>query len=177
MTNILLISEDKIKTELALDDNLYSKHLLPAIKQAQEIELQSIIGTSLLNHIYELIENNLINEDENIIYKSLIDNHIQDYLMYQTLVEIIPILAVKLDNIGVVINQDEKVTNISKERVDYLISFYQYKADFFKKRLQDYLCKNYNLYSQYLTCDCAGIKPNLKDTESCNIFLGGIYHK
>lgn len=177
MTNVLLISEDKIKTELALDNNIYGKYLLPSIKQAQEIELQSIIGTSLLNHIYNLIENNLINEDDNLIYKKLIDDYIQNYLLYQTLVELIPILAVKLDNIGIVINQDEKVTNISKERVDYLISFYQYKADFFKKRLQNYLCKNYNLYSQYLTCDCAEIKPNLKDTESCNIFLGGIYYK
>lgn len=172
---ILLISEKKIKSELALDENIYGKYLLPSIKQAQAISLQTILGTTLLNKIYQLIETQEINRA--VDYKILLDEYIQDFLIYETMTYLIPIVAVKIDNIGVVINQDEKVTNISKNEIDYLIEQYKYKADFFKKNLQVFLCKNHGKYPELSNNEEGIIKPNLQDTESCSIFLGGIYKK
>jgi hypothetical protein len=46
--NVLLISEDYIKSESNLDNNVSGKYLQSAIKLAQDIELQSLIGTKLL---------------------------------------------------------------------------------------------------------------------------------
>jgi hypothetical protein len=46
--NVLLISEDYIKSESNLDNNISGKYLQSAIKLAQDIELQSLIGTKLL---------------------------------------------------------------------------------------------------------------------------------
>ena len=42
MTTILLISEDYVKTNSGLDNNVYGKFLMPAIKEAQEMGLQTI---------------------------------------------------------------------------------------------------------------------------------------
>lgn len=46
--NVLLISEDYIKSESNLDNNVSGKYLQSAIKLAQDVELQSTIGTKLL---------------------------------------------------------------------------------------------------------------------------------
>ena len=53
--NVLLISEDYIKSESNLDNNVSGKYLQSAIKLAQDIELQSLIGTKLLEKIQKLI--------------------------------------------------------------------------------------------------------------------------
>lgn len=177
MTNVLLISEDYIKTNSFLDDNLYSKPLFPCIKLAQDIHLQSILGTALLNDIYNVIENGEINNDENKHYKYLIDNYIRDFLMYEVIVELIPVISVKLENIGMVMNNDEHTSNISKNERDYIETQYKYKADFYANRLRGYLCDNYNTYYSNINSTCGDIKPNLKPNESCGIFLGGIYYK
>ena len=47
MTNILLISEDYIKTNSNLNDNVWGDYLLPAIREAEDIGLQSILGSCL----------------------------------------------------------------------------------------------------------------------------------
>nr|DAO33999.1 MAG TPA: hypothetical protein [Bacteriophage sp.] len=53
--NVLLISEDYIKSESNLDNNVSGKYLQSAIKLAQDIELQSLIGTKLLEKIQKLV--------------------------------------------------------------------------------------------------------------------------
>lgn len=175
---ILLISEDYIKSNSFIDENIYAKSLVPSIKESQDIDLQQIIGTNLLNYIYELIENNLINNDEYINYKKLLDEYIQPFLLYATISNLIPILATKIVNLGVVVNQDEKVTNISKNERDYLIEQYEYKRDFYANLLKNYLCKNKSKYNELNDCSCGGISPNLTDkTEICGLYLNGRFNK
>lgn len=53
--NVLLISEDYIKSESNLDNNVSGKYLQSSIKLAQDIELQSLIGTKLLEKIQKLV--------------------------------------------------------------------------------------------------------------------------
>jgi hypothetical protein len=53
--NVLLISEDYIKSESNLDNNVSGKYLQSTIKLAQDIELQSLIGTKLLEKIQKLV--------------------------------------------------------------------------------------------------------------------------
>jgi len=52
--NVLLISEDYIKSESNLDNNVSGKYLQSAIKLAQDIELQSLIGTKALRKDSEI---------------------------------------------------------------------------------------------------------------------------
>ena len=53
--NVLLISEDYIKSNSTLDNNISGKYLQAAITNAQDIELQSLIGTKLLEKIQKLV--------------------------------------------------------------------------------------------------------------------------
>lgn len=176
MVNILLISEDFIKTNSSIDDNLWGKNLLPAIREAQDMGLQSIIGSCLYKRLLQMVADGSIMDEENVPYKALLDDYIQSYLLYQVQVNVLPIISVKLANIGTVHSNDEYVSNLSNGERDLVSHHYQDKADFYCKRLQDYLKGNKKIYPELdCGCECDGeMKPNLQSHSSCPIWLGGI---
>ena len=172
MTNILLISEDRIKTESALNDNVWGKFLLPAIREAQDINLSQILGENLLDEIYTRVTANTVTGD----YKTLLEDYIQPFLLYQVQANIIPTLNVKMANIGTVLTGDEHVEKLSKSDVDNLMQNIQYKADFYCRRLQEYLLANEVLFG-IEDCQCQRIKSNLNSAASTGLFLGGFRGK
>lgn len=173
MNNTLLISEAYIKTNSGLDENVYGKFLLPAIREAQDINLQSIIGTSLLEKICELVKTGEIQSDDNFEYKYLLDRHIQPYLLYITISNIIPLIGSKIANLGVLISNDERMQNLSKNDKDSLKDYYALRSDHYARRLQSYLCKNYILFPELKECDCQNMQANLKSAATCPIWVGG----
>lgn len=173
MNTTLLVSEKYIKQNSGLDENLYGKFLLPAIREAQEMNLQSIIGTSLYEKICELVNTGEICDDENYEYKYILDKHIQPYLMYMTIANIIPLIGSKITNLGTVVSNDEHVENLSKNDRDSLKDYYTLRSDHYARRLQNYLCKNYILFPELKTCDCEAMNANLKSAATSPIYLGG----
>lgn len=177
MTNILLISEDTVKTHSNLNDNVWGKNLLPAIREAQDIYLQQIIGTCLYHRLMDLVESGDIAELEYAPYKDLLDDKIQDFLLYQTLSCIIPVLNVKLANYGTSLSNDEHLVQLGQKDADLVLNYYEDKADFYGKRLQNFLKANFNQFPE-LSCGCDGdIKPNLDSSASSSIWLGGLRGK
>lgn len=175
MTSVLLVSEDFIKTNSAIDDNLFGKFLLPAIREAQDVGLQSIIGSCLYKKLISLISEGLILDEEYAAYKALLDDYIQPYMLYQVHVGIVPIISVKLANIGTVLTNDEYVSNLNNKERDLVLHHYQNLADSYCKQLQNYLKTNKDLYPELeCGCECDGnIKPNLNSSASSDIWLGG----
>lgn len=174
--NILLISEDYIKSESNLDNNVSGKYLQSAIKLAQDIALQSTIGTKLLESLQKKCmdtEDNIDNE-ENIKYKELLDYYIQPFLLYQVLSDIIIPITYKLSNFGVMRTDDEKDIVAEPSQVNLLKKYYQDKADFFKNRLQDWVITYYNDFPElYSYKPLKDLYPNLYSSSSCTIWLGG----
>ena len=78
MTDVLLISEAKLREFTDINNNVDSALLTNAIREAQDIELQRVIGTLLYNKILSDVEGSTISGD----YKDLLDNWIQDFLLY-----------------------------------------------------------------------------------------------
>ena len=176
MTNndVLLISEDYIKSITNISDNIAGDYLLPSIKLAQDIELEYTIGTQLLEKIQELIYNNDISNQNNEMYKLLLDKYIQPYLAYATIKHLTPTVAYKLANQGVIRTDDEKSYNITSNEVDKVIDYYSHIANTFKKRLQLFLIANYNEFPELLNWkSLADIRSNLYSAAGCNVNLGG----
>ena len=169
INNVLLISEDFVKTNSNLGDNVWGKYLLPAIREAQHIHLQSIIGTRLYESILNKVkEGSLIDQ-----YKELVDDYCQWYLLYEVLSDVIDILDVKLVNLGTVRTRDEYVDNISDDERVRLKSNYKFKADWYCRRLQEYLLDNADAFPELDACACESIRANLQSAASTGIFLGG----
>lgn len=170
MTNTLLISEKYVKTQSNIQDNVWGDFLTPAIREAQDIELQPIIGRPLYKKILKEVEEKDVEER----FKTLIEDWIQPYLLYQTIVSLIPIIGTKLGNIGTVISNDEHVQNISSSERENLEYRYRYLADHYKSELQKYLLANKDLYPE-LTSTCLK-SLNLKSSNSLPLWTGGLRH-
>lgn len=171
MTKILLISEDYIKTNSGLNDNVWGNYLTPAIREAQDIKLQQILGTSLYEAILEQVKNGAIKNDHFKPYKTLLDDYIQPYLMYQTISDLVPIIGVKLTNIGVVVSNDEHLTNLTQGERELVQTYYGQRAEFYGKRLQNFLIDNRADYKELAICE--DIKPTLDSVAETGLWLGG----
>lgn len=169
MTDILLISEDFVKTNSGLNDNVFGSYLTPAIRDAQDMRLQSVIGTNLYKSILDQIDTDTLQPQ----YKTLLDDYIQVFLMYQTISDLVPIIGVKLTNLGVVVSNDEHLTNLSQGERDLVQNYYLERADFYCRRLQEYLLANRDKYPELKDCDCDSMRANLYSSASTGLFLGG----
>ena len=176
MTNndVLLISEDFIKSTTNVSDNISNDYLLPAIKLAQDINLESTIGTQLLQKLQKLVFDNDISNQENEMYKLLLDKYIQPYLAYATIQHLTPTVAYKLANQGVLRTDDDKSYNITSNEVDKVMDYYNHIANTYKKRLQLFLIANYNEFPELLNWkSISDIRANLYSAAGCNLSLGG----
>ena len=172
--DVLLISESYIKSITNISDNISNDYLLPSIKLAQDIELESTIGSRLLQKLQELVFDNDISNQDNSMYKLLLDKYIQPYLAYATIQHLTPTVAYKLANQGVLRTDDEKSYNVTSNEVDKVMDYYSHISNTFKKRLQLFLIANYNEFPELLNWkSIADIRANLYSAAGCNVNLGG----
>lgn len=176
MTNndVLLISESYIKSVTNISDNIANDYLLPAVKLAQDVDLESTIGTQLLQKLQKLVYDNNISNEENAMYKLLLDNYIQPFLAYCTIKHIVPTVAYKLVNQGIIRTEDEKSYNVTSNEVDKVADYYNHLSNFYKKRLQMFLISKYNSFTELLNWkSISDIRANLYSAAGCNVNLGG----
>lgn len=172
ISEILLTNEQYVRGITNIDNNIQSKFLLSAIRESQEINLQEIIGTTMLNKLKQLILTGQIAEDKNIVYKSLLDE-CQMFLAYSTIVKLCLITSVKISNGGLQQTSDENLTVLNIEDTFTLQEHYQQKADYFAKRLQAYILNNKEDIPEIGENKCNDIRATLHSAASTNIFLGG----
>lgn len=168
--DVLLINENVIKSITNISENVNGGYILPAIKLAQDIDLEETIGSELKQSLQKKVFDNTLDTK----YKFLLDEYIQPYLTYAAIVELIPNVAWKIGNAGVMVTNDEKMTNVSTNDVDKIRNHYKHLADVYKGRLQKYLIANYSEYPELgKSTGIDKIRHNLYSTASCNLNLGG----
>ena len=173
MTKVLLISEDYIKTNSALNDNLFGKYLTPSIMEAQDINLQTYLGECLYKTILGMVADNSITASTNEVYKALLDDYVQPYLLYQVQANIIPTINVKLGNIGSVVSNDEHISTLSQANIDLVQSDFQHKADFYAQRMLNFIL-NHSSEFNLDECACKELKAHLNSAASTGLWLGGL---
>lgn len=169
---IFLTNENYVRELTNIDNNTQSKFLLAAIREAQEIGLQSIIGTTMLKHLKDLIGSGLINDETNQKYKNLVDE-CQLYLAYQAISNLCLVTNVKISNGGLQQTSDENLTVLDINDGFTVETHYQNKADFFARRLQQFILNNLKDYPEIDACTCNQMHANLGYAATTNLFLGG----
>lgn len=156
MSKVILSSEKTLKEMTILPENLNGQVIQQAIIEAQEIYLQELISTKLLDKLCNLVAEETISLPENAKYKELLDKYIQPFICYRALTEIQYPLLLQNRNLGNVKTTDTNVNSANIDEVDKLINFYRNKASFYANRLTKYLCKNHTKFPEYEHCDCEG---------------------
>lgn len=145
MTKVFLIDETILKSETPLGDNVASENIRPAIETAQDIYLQQLIGTELLDRLYNDIAENKLEG----LYKELVDEHITNYLKYKVLSEITIPLAFKYRNAGVVQATGDHYQQSSLRDAQLVQQHYELRANFYAERMSKYLCANSDNFPEY----------------------------
>ena len=186
MKEVLLTSEATVKGLTAISDNIESKYLVPAIREAQDIYLQEIIGQPLLDKLKKLVYDNSIGgsfndsfsdafertQGEHYNYRKLIDK-CQYYLAYKAVAELIPKVSYKVTNMGSVKTSDENVQNATYNEIVLQRDYYVNRADYYCLLLQQFLLENKADYPELSERKANQINATLKSAASCGIFLGG----
>ena len=96
MTNTFIISEAKLRQFTDINDNLDTALIKNAVREAQDISLQRVIGTKLYNKILSDIDADTLAGD----YKTLVDDYIQDFLLYAAYYEALEAIYIRPRNNG-----------------------------------------------------------------------------
>ena len=105
--NVLLCNEDYIKTFTSISDNVSGDYLEPAIYFAQKQALEECIGTVLVRKLQTLVGTGEIDDMDNMPYKVLLDDYIQDFLAFQAVSEVVVNTSFKINNLGANRTEDD----------------------------------------------------------------------
>jgi hypothetical protein len=175
MERVLLLDEELMKTTLAIDDNLASGYIRPAIILAQDIYLEETIGTSLMLKLKECVVAKMKrNEAIPKVYKTLLDK-VQKMLAHYATSYIIDNVSGKVSNAGVLRTEDEKMTSLSASELAERKAWEIQYGDMYRGRLQNFLIANYNDYPELKEWrSIADLKHQLHSAASCGLWLGGV---
>ncbi len=165
---VLLLSEQRLKEDSLVNNNVDSMYIFPAIQTAQEIGLQPLLGTKLYNKLLDVVENG--GEDQ---YFTLLDKYVIPYLEMKVMADIQIPLAYKVRNAGLVQNTSENTTLPTLQETQYIVEYYENKAAFYANRMSDYIIANSNEYPEYNSCDSLADLHSNRMSYSTGIYLGG----
>lgn len=171
MARILLISEDFIKDNSEIDENVDMKLLNPTIWRVQIQYIQNMLGTKLYNKILSDIDADTLTGD----YLTLVDDYCADCLLNYVMYEVQVPLLYKFRDKNVSKKSSDNALPIDFKEHRYLKEFYKDKAEFFAKRIFTYLCENEELFPEYNTEDQFDeVRPQDGDS-TVSVYLGGHY--
>ena len=170
--NILLVSENTVRKNSSISTNVQSHYLISAIQEAH-LDLELVIGSKLLTYIQSLIADELIDTEECVDYKNLL-NQIKYYLINMAVYHLCDIVSIKIDNMGMVQANDEHVQNVSINDAEKIKNQFLMKAERYLKRLEMFIYENWTVYKDYLTVDKYDeFAPNIYSASDTPIYLGG----
>ena len=139
MTTTLIISEEKLREFTDINDNLDSKLLMNAVREAQDIYLQRLTGTTLYEYILAEIDANTLTGN----YKTLVDDFIQPFLIYASYWEALDAIYTRPRNNGLL----QPTGGENSEKADG--TWYNRKREaannkmqYYSERLTNYLIQN-----------------------------------
>lgn len=147
--NVLLISEQKLKSQSPIDPNVDSDELRYGIQQAQNIFIQETLGTNFYEQILNQVESGDINLPANIYNKELLDNFIQPTLVAYSYYLILDNQFVKLVNVGLQQFRSEQSQPIGIKEFTYLKDSAKERAQFLDNLMRRHLVFENWKYPEY----------------------------
>ena len=165
-STVLFISEEKLKS-YAIAGNVSPSLILPHLKDAQRIYIESALGTALYRRLQTVILANTLAGD-NLI---LVNDYIQSTLVHYATLQCLPFLAYRLENGNIYSKTSENGGALSREQLGDLSDSVKNTSEWYRARLIDYLCYNSALFPEYSSSIGADIRPStVKYTNNMNLY-------
>ena len=156
MAYVLFISEEKLKDSTALNLKIDNSILLPFVREAQKLYVETALGTDLTQHLKdEIIAGTLAGAD-----KTLVDDYIGDMLPGYAVYHAIPYLRFKMENGNIYSKTSETGTALSTEEAQHLREEVLNTASYYRERLIDYIRNNTGSFPAYSSNTGADVNPS-----------------
>lgn len=160
MAEALLISRNDIVKFTAVNGNVDTDKFIQFVKIAQDVHIQSILGTKLLNKIKaDIVASTLVNP-----YLSLLTTYVKPMLIHWAMVEYLPFAAYTIANKGVYKHESENSQTVDKTEVDFLVEKQRQIAQHYTERFVDYMNFNQALFPEYNTNSNGDMFPKTDNT-------------
>ena len=145
MAEALLISRTDLVKFTAVNGNVDTDKFIQFIKIAQDVHIQSMLGTDLLNRIKaDIIADTLANP-----YLDLLVDYVKPMLIHWAMVEYLPFAAYTIANKGVYKHNSENATNVEKVEIDFLIEKERSIAQHYTERFIEHISFNNDKFPEY----------------------------
>lgn len=171
----MLISPGKVKEYATVGLNVDEGTLGACIRTAH-IHLREVVGRNLMERLQQLVynkiqgEDDMIDDEDNIAYKTLLDEYVVPALAWGTAVEANTINELKLRNMGTVKNSDTNVNAVAQGEYQHLGSYFKTYLNDAWNRLSEFLCEEKAAFAElpdgYCTCE------NQPKYANVNLWLG-----
>jgi len=160
MSYVLFISEAKLKDSTAINLNVDVELLLPYVRQAQKLYVETKLGTDLNQKLKDLIVAGTVNLPANAAYKTLLDDYVGDMLPNWAFYHAIPFLRFKIENGNIYSKTSETGNALSTEESQHLREEVRNTAEYYTERMISYLCNNNSLFPEYSTNTGSDVDPD-----------------
>lgn len=165
---VLFISEEKLKDSTAISLNVDVQLLLPFVKQAQKLYVETKLGTKLNDKLKALIVAGTVNAGGNEFYATLLNTYIGDMLPNFALYHAIPFLRFKVENGNIYSKTSETGTALNSEEAQSLRSEVVNTGEYYMERMIEYITNNLIEFPEYQTNTGADVNPDQ------NAYYGGM---
>ena len=149
MTDVFLISEAKLREFTDIDNNIDTVLIKNAIREGQDITLQATLGTKLYQKLLNLVDTGDIASSTYENYKKLLDDYVQDVLLYAAYFYSIDAIYLRPRNNGLLVPQggenstaaDRSLFNVKKQSIEN-------KMNYYNDRLTNYLIEEEALFPE-----------------------------
>lgn len=165
MAYTYLITETELKQDTIMQNNVDSKLIGMAMREAQDIYTRDVLGSALYNQL--IIEFNA--ETLTAANQTLLD-YVKPMQRYYILKEFLMYGWIKLANSSVGTRDVDDLQTSQQDGINAIEGRFEQKAEYYKKRLINMICDNITDYPLYNTGN-QEIYPNQKAyTSSFRIF-------
>ena len=149
MTTTLLLSWTKLKQYSDINDSVDPDLLKNNIRLSQDIELQRIIGTLLYDKLLDLVSSGEIDDAGNVVYKTLLDDYIQNMLLYAAYYETLESIFIRPRNNGLLTPQGgENSITVDRQVYDMKRQSVRNKMEFYADKLTRFITENESDYPE-----------------------------
>jgi len=178
LNEVLFISEENLKRNSDILENVDAKYLRNAILKAQRIKCLPVMGSELFEKIESLIISGDISLPANSLYKDLLDGSLQQAVIAAATAEAIPNVSFKITTKGMMQQTSENAEAADLSAIKYFIQRYEDQSEYWLNRMRDYLQEFQTQIPEYSNPDLSDdrtIAPDIRKPWYNQIYLRGFY--
>jgi len=155
MAKVLLIGRKELVRYTPLSGNIDTDKIIQYIEIAQDIHIQQLLGTDLL----EKLQADIAGAGLDANYQKVVDL-VKPILAQYAFVEYLPFAMYSVSNKGIFKHTAEQSEGINRDDMVSMKEAARDTAQFYAKRLVDYLCAKSELYPEYTSNTEEDINPS-----------------